>query len=84
MRRKKTFNREINPDPKYGSVLVTKFINKLMEGGKKSIVQNIFYTALEIVAKNLKKDLKVESLRLTERLLRFFSLSNARYFLKVR
>jgi len=62
MRRKKTFNREINSDPKYGSVLVTKFINKLMEGGKKSVVQNIFYTALEMVAKNLKKDNPVEVL----------------------
>lgn len=62
MRRKKTFNREINPDPKYNSVLVSKFINKLMEGGKKSIVQDIFYTALEMVAKNLKKDNPVEVL----------------------
>jgi small subunit ribosomal protein S7 len=57
MRRKKTFKREINPDPKYNNVLVTKFINNLMKGGKKSIAQKIFYTALETVAKNLKKDL---------------------------
>jgi len=62
MRRKRTIKREVNPDPKYGSVLVTKFINKLMKGGKKSIVQDIFYTALEMVAKNLKKDNPVEIL----------------------
>ena len=62
MRRKRTIKREVNPDPKYGSVLVTKFINKLRKGGKKSIVQDIFYTALEMVAKNLKKDNPVEVL----------------------
>jgi small subunit ribosomal protein S7 len=56
MRRKKTTQKEINPDPQYNSALVTKFINKLMKGGKKSTAQNIFYTALDLVAKNLKKD----------------------------
>ena len=62
MRRKKTFKREINPDPKYNNVLVTKFINNLMKGGKKSTAQKIFYTALEIAAKNLKKDSPTEVL----------------------
>jgi small subunit ribosomal protein S7 len=62
MRRKRTIKREVNPDPKYSSVLVTKFINNLMKGGKKSIAQDIFYTALETAAKNLKKDNPVEVL----------------------
>ncbi|PJE57615.1 MAG: 30S ribosomal protein S7 [Candidatus Portnoybacteria bacterium CG10_big_fil_rev_8_21_14_0_10_38_18] len=62
MRRKKTFKREINPDPKYNDILVTKFINNLMEGGKKSIAQKIFYNALESAAKNLKKDNPIEVL----------------------
>jgi small subunit ribosomal protein S7 len=62
MRRKKTFKREPNPDPKYGSVLVSKFINKLMEGGKKSVAQSVFYSALEIVGKNLKKENLLEVL----------------------
>jgi len=57
MRKKKTFKREINPDPQYSSVLAAKFINNLMERGKKSIAQSIFYNALETAAKNLKKDL---------------------------
>jgi small subunit ribosomal protein S7 len=56
MRRKKTFKREPNPDPKYGSVLVARFINRLMEGGKKSIAQNIFYEAIEAATKELKKE----------------------------
>jgi small subunit ribosomal protein S7 len=62
MRRKKTFKREPNPDPKYGSVLIAKFINKLMESGKKSTAQTVFYSALESVAKNLKKENHLEIL----------------------
>ncbi|MFZ5559646.1 MAG: 30S ribosomal protein S7 [Patescibacteria group bacterium] len=62
MRKKKTFKTETNPDSKYNSVLVAKFINNLMERGKKSIAQNIFYTALDLVAKQLKKDNPLEIL----------------------
>jgi small subunit ribosomal protein S7 len=57
MRRKQAAQIEIIPDPKYNSILVSKFINNLMEKGKKSISQRIFYSALESAAKNLKKDL---------------------------
>ncbi|WP_028841770.1 30S ribosomal protein S7 [Thermodesulfobacterium hveragerdense] len=39
--------RETPPDPKYGSVLVAKFINNLMKDGKKNIARKIFYEALE-------------------------------------
>ncbi len=39
--------REIPPDPKFGSVLVAKFINNLMRDGKKSKARKIFYEALE-------------------------------------
>ncbi len=39
--------REIPPDPKYGSVLVAKFINNLMRDGKKNVARRIFYDALE-------------------------------------
>ena len=38
--------REVAPDPVYGSTLVTKFVNSLMWGGKKSTAQGIFYTAM--------------------------------------
>jgi len=62
MRRKKTFKREISPDPEYNNILVTKFINNLMQGGKKSVAQKIFYNALESAAKNLKKDNPIELL----------------------
>ncbi len=39
------------PDPKFKEVLVTKFVNNLMYDGKKSIAYDIFYDALDIVAK---------------------------------
>jgi small subunit ribosomal protein S7 len=44
---------QLRPDPVYGSLLASKFINCLMEDGKKSVAQGIFYRALEIVAKKI-------------------------------
>ncbi|MCS7199805.1 MAG: 30S ribosomal protein S7 [Caldimicrobium sp.] len=41
--------REIPPDPKFGSVLVAKFINNLMRDGKKNTARKIFYSALELL-----------------------------------
>jgi len=38
--------REVAPDPVYNSTLVTKFVNSMMWGGKKSTAQSIFYTAM--------------------------------------
>ena len=39
--------REVHPDPIYGDVVVTRFINRLMLDGKKSVSEKIFYSALE-------------------------------------
>ena len=44
---------QLGPDPRYGSLLVSKFINCLMYDGKKSIAQNVFYDAMDIVAKKV-------------------------------
>jgi small subunit ribosomal protein S7 len=46
-RRKKTVKREIVPDPVFGDVTISKFINKMMYDGKKSTAQRMFYGALE-------------------------------------
>ncbi len=43
------------PDVKYSSILVSKFINKIMQGGKKSIARRVVYSALEIAEKQVKK-----------------------------
>jgi small subunit ribosomal protein S7 len=45
-RKKKVVAREILPDPKYNSVVVTKFINSLLKQGKRSVAEKIFYHAL--------------------------------------
>jgi small subunit ribosomal protein S7 len=46
-RRRIAQRREVLPDPIYNSALVTKFINGVMWGGKKSVAEGIFYGAME-------------------------------------
>ena len=51
MRKSKPKKRYLLPDPKFQDTLVTKFVNYLMEQGKKSVAYNIFYDAVEQVEK---------------------------------
>ena len=44
---------QLRPDPRYGSLLASKFINCLMEDGKKSVAQRVFYSAMDVVAKKV-------------------------------
>lgn len=53
-RRKAAPKRVILPDPKYGSELITKFVNCIMEHGKKSISEKVLYRALDVLADKLK------------------------------
>ncbi|PIE57964.1 MAG: 30S ribosomal protein S7 [Desulfobulbus propionicus] len=54
MPRKKLLDkRPINPDPRYNSVLVSKFTNGLMQNGKKNTARSIFYGAMDILAKKV-------------------------------
>jgi len=46
--------RQLAPDPRYGSKLVSKFINSIMWDGKKSVAQHIFYEAMDTIAKKIK------------------------------
>ncbi len=41
--------REVLPDPRYQDLVVTKFINTIMIGGKKAVAERIFYGALDLV-----------------------------------
>ncbi|MFA5062379.1 MAG: 30S ribosomal protein S7 [Patescibacteria group bacterium] len=50
--------RIINPDPKYGSVVLAKFINHIMERGKKSTAQDIVYSAFDKIAAAEKDPMK--------------------------
>ena len=55
-RKKKTIDRKINPDPKYGSVLVSKFVNRMMWEGKRSVSLRIVHEALGILQSKTEKE----------------------------
>jgi small subunit ribosomal protein S7 len=55
-RRRRPEKREILPDPKFGDIVLSKFMNSVMLDGKKSVAEGIVYTALENVEQRLKKD----------------------------
>jgi len=55
-RKKVITKREIIPDPKFHDIVVSKFINALMKGGKKSVAEGILYGSLEIIQEKLNDD----------------------------
>jgi small subunit ribosomal protein S7 len=56
MRGKAAIKRDIAPDHKYGSVLVAKLVNYVMESGKKSIAERIVYDCFEIISAETKEN----------------------------
>lgn len=56
MRKSKPKKRIIIPDPKFNDTLVTKFVNNLMERGKKNLAYNVFYDAIEIVDSKMEEN----------------------------
>ena len=55
-RRHSAEKREIIPDPKFGDLVVTKFMNSVMRDGKKSAAEAIVYGAFEVIEGKLKSD----------------------------
>ncbi len=55
-RRHSAEKREIIPDPKFGDVVVTKFMNSIMYEGKKSVAENIVYGAFESIQTKSRQD----------------------------
>jgi small subunit ribosomal protein S7 len=43
----------LKPDPVYGSILASKFVNCLMHGGKKTVAQGVFYGALNVIKEKM-------------------------------
>lgn len=60
-RRRRAEKRKIDPDPKFQSHILSKFINKVMYQGKKSVARKIVYDALEKFAQKIKADNPVEA-----------------------
>ncbi len=56
MRKKKANRRRIQPDPKYGDLLVSRFVNNLLKSGKKQTARGILYGALEQIGKKTEKN----------------------------
>ena len=60
MRRRRPEKRTILPDPIYNDLVVAKFINYIMIGGKKSVAEKIFYNSLDIISAQLKTDSPID------------------------
>ena len=60
MRRRRPEKRTILPDPIYNDLVVAKFINYIMIGGKKSVAEKIFYNSLDIISDQLKTDSPID------------------------
>ena len=55
-RRHRADKREILPDPKFGTIVITKFMNSVMHAGKKSVAEGIVYGALGIIENKTKQN----------------------------
>jgi len=55
-RRHSAEKREIMPDPKFGDIIVTKFMNSVMHDGKKSAAESIMYGAFDIIRSKSRQD----------------------------
>ena len=56
MRRRRPEKRQVLPDPVYNDILVTKFVNYVMESGKKGVAEKIFYGAMNQIKQKTKTD----------------------------
>ena len=54
-RRHSAEKREVNPDPKFGNMIITKFMNSVMYDGKKSVAEAIVYGALDMIEAKTKQ-----------------------------
>src|SRR4030067_876050 len=50
-RRRRAEKRETRPDPKYNSLLLAKFVSKIMERGKRTVAEQIWYDCFEVIEK---------------------------------
>lgn len=55
-RRHSAEKREINPDPKFGDLVITKFMNAIMYDGKKSVAETIVYGAFDVVEQKTRQE----------------------------
>ena len=56
MRKKRAIRRRVTPDPKFGDELISRFVNSVLQDGKKNIARNIVYSALDQIAQKTEKN----------------------------
>jgi small subunit ribosomal protein S7 len=56
MRKRRAEKRRVMPDPKFNDLVITKFVNSLMQDGKKNTARKIMYDAMDIIAEKTKQD----------------------------
>ena len=56
MRKKRSIQRRVIPDPKFGDVLISRFVNSVLKDGKKNIARSIVYSALEQIGQKTEKN----------------------------
>jgi small subunit ribosomal protein S7 len=54
-RRNRAVKREIIPDSKYNSPVITEFVNRMMRGGKRSVAQRVIYDTLDLIEQRAKR-----------------------------
>ncbi len=54
-RRHRAERREVHPDPKFGNVKISRFMNSIMKQGKKSVAETIVYGALSVIESKIKQ-----------------------------
>jgi small subunit ribosomal protein S7 len=54
-RRKRVFDKHVKPDPRYGNLLVGKFINNIMKDGKRTTAERLVYGAFDVIHKRTKR-----------------------------
>jgi len=59
-RKHSNFARDILPDPKFGSEMITRFVNMVMHSGKKSVAERIVYGAMDTIEEKNKSATPVE------------------------
>jgi small subunit ribosomal protein S7 len=60
MRKARPKKKLIKPDPRYGDIVITKFVNNIMLSGKKSVAFDIIYGAMDEIKKKLKDENELE------------------------
>jgi small subunit ribosomal protein S7 len=60
MRKKRAKKRILTPDPKFGSTLVTRFVNNLMLDGRKNTAFKVFYDAMDTISEKVTEDTPIQ------------------------